>query len=629
MRNYTPTSTANSRPILVVPQIMTALTGGLFIFALLMGATVIGYDLYYADRIYPGVWVAEIDLSSLEPAEAAALLAGHFDYPARGRILLRDEEQFWLASPSQLGFQLDLVSTAVIAYNVGRQGNPVSRIWGQFEAWYFGKSLTPQYILDESATQLFLTNIAEQTDLPVIEASLSVEGVDVIANPGQIGRALEILATRDILVEQLQTMQDGKIDLIITENQPAILDVSEQAEIARQILRAPLTLTLPDTQEGDPGSWTFDPEFLAGMLNIEKLFTPEGEIYNVGLDAEVLRVFLENLAPELAQERQNARFIFNDETRQLEVIQPAVIGRSLNVDATIDSINHKLLASEHNIPLEFTVTQPDVGDQATTEELGITELVSAHTSYFYGSSAARIHNIQTSAARFHGVLVSPGASFSMGETLGDVSLDNGYAEALIIYGDRTIEGVGGGVCQVSTTLFRTVFFGGYSIVERYSHAYRVYYYELLADGSVNTDFAGLDATVYFPLVDFKFINDTPYWLLMETYVNAEARTITWKFYSTSDGRIIDWQTTGLQNVEEPPEPLYEENPELAKGEVKQTDWAVEGADVSVTRTVSRNGEVLHADTFHTHYMPWRAVYEYGPGTGGMPPDDGNGDEDEG
>jgi vancomycin resistance protein YoaR len=106
---------------------------------------------------------------------------------------------------------------------------------------------------------------------------------------------------------------------------------------------------------------------------------------------------------------------------------------------------------------------------------------------------------------------------------------------------------------------------------------------------------------------------------METYVNQAARTLTWKFYSTSDGRSVEWHTTGLKNIVEPPDPLYEENPDLAKGQIKQVDWAVEGADVTVTRAVSRNGETLFEDTFTTHYMPWRAVHEYGPGTKGMPP----------
>ncbi len=363
------------------------------------------------------------------------------------------------------------------------------------------------------------------------------------------------------------------------------------------------------------------------MITIERIKDPEGERYQVGLQTDGLSSFLEGIAPQLALNRENARLIFNDETRQLEVIEPAVIGRSLNVAGTVEAINQKLLAGDHKIALDLEHTTPQVGDDATAEQLGISELVSSHTSYFYGSSAERIQNITTSAGQYHGLLVAPGATFSMGEELGDVSLDNGYAEALIIFGNRTIQGVGGGVCQVSTTLFRTVFFGGYPVIERYPHAYRVGYYELKADGGYNTSLAGLDATVYTPLVDFKFTNDTSNWLLMETYVNQAARTLTWKFYSTSDGRIVEWHTTGLKNKVDPPDPLYEENPDLPKGKIVQVDWAVEGADVTITRSVDRNGETLFEDAFTTHYMPWRAVHEYGPGTKGMPPKDGKKNND--
>jgi vancomycin resistance protein YoaR len=133
--------------------------------------------------------------------------------------------------------------------------------------------------------------------------------------------------------------------------------------------------------------------------------------------------------------------------------------------------------------------------------------------------------------------------------------------------------------------------------------------------------AGLDATVFVPAIDFKFTNDTPYWLLMETYVDEATRKITWKFYSTKDGRSVEWHTTGPINTIEAPKPLYRENPELEKGEVEQVDWQADGADVTVERTVYKDGQVYLQDTFNTHYLPWKAIYEYGPGTEGMPPKD--------
>jgi vancomycin resistance protein YoaR len=310
----------------------------------------------------------------------------------------------------------------------------------------------------------------------------------------------------------------------------------------------------------------------------------------------------------------NARFVFNDDTGQIEPISASATGRVMDVEASIKAINDALFRGEHTVPLVVGERQPSVADTAVGADLGITQEVAEHTTYFYGSSNERIQNITAAAGQFHGLLVAPGETFSMGNALGDVSLENGFAEALIIYGGRTIKGVGGGVCQVSTTLFRTVFYAGFPIVERYSHAYRVSYYEKTRSGGVDPSLAGLDATVYFPLVDFKFVNDTPYWMLMETYVNVGARTLTWKIYSTPDGRSVTWETTGPTNIVAPPPPVFEENSELNADQIRQIDYPAQGADVDVTRTVWRNGQVYFSDRFQTHYQPWSAVCEYGPGT---------------
>jgi hypothetical protein len=101
---------------------------------------------------------------------------------------------------------------------------------------------------------------------------------------------------------------------------------------------------------------------------------------------------------------------------------------------------------------------------------------------------------------------------------------------------------------------------------------------------------------------------------METYVNTQASTLTWKFYSTSDGRKVTWDTSGPTNIVKPPDPVYRENSALPKGKINHIDYAVEGADVSVTRTVTRGGQVIAKDVVRTHYVPWPDQYEYGPGT---------------
>jgi len=429
---------------------------------------------------------------------------------------------------------------------------------------------------------------------------------------------VDIPATLAAIMPHLLQMEDAVIPLAVVETSPVIMDVAPQADLARKILSEPLVLTAPAVEEEEGLTWTITPQDLAAMLTIKRINDGEGDntAYQIGINENLFKVYLSSLAPGLYVNPVNARFTFNTETLQLEVLEPAVIGRDLDVEASIDHINTELLEGAHEIPLVFTTLTPAVTDDATGEELGITELVKEHASYFHGSGPSRVQNIRLASARFHGLLIAPGETFSMAQALGNISLDSGYAEAPIIYGGQTIQGVGGGVCQVSTTLFRTAFFAGFPIVERHAHSYRVSYYELLSNGNRDPDLAGLDAAVYVPIVDLKFTNDTDHWLLMETV--ASDVSLTWKFYSTSDGRSVIHQTTGPTNIVEAPEPLYRENPDLPKDTIKQVDYAADGADVNVTRTVYRNDQVYFSDAFYTHFQPWQAVFEYGPGTEGIP-----------
>ena len=594
----------------LLPQILAALLSGLTLFLGAVLMWTVGFQLIYAGRIFPGVSVAGVDLSGLSPSDAALKLSQTLSYPNTGKIVLRDGGSVWVVTPAQMGMAFDASSSAQAAYKLGRSGGLFASLDGQLRARSSGVEVAPVILFDQRVAYQYLQSLSTEIDQPVVEASLKVEGTDVVAVPGQVGRSLDVQGTLVFLSAQMQTFRDGEVPLVIREQTPEIVDVSAQAEVARRVLSQPLRLYIADAVDGDPGPWNYDVQILANMLIVRRV----GNEVQVALDSAPLRDILLGIATQVDRKAENAGFRFNDTTRQLDLIRYSKVGRTVDTEASITAINDALLQGEHNIALQIVEKQPDVTDNATGEQLGVTELVSSETSYFYGSSAERIQNIQTAAARFDGLLVAPGETFSMGDAMGDVSLDNGFAEALIIYGGRTIKGVGGGVCQVSTTLFRTVFFGGYPVVERIPHAYRVSYYEETASGAIDSNLAGLDATVYFPLVDFQFTNDTPYWILMETYVSAEARTLTWKFYSTSDGRSVTWDTTGPQNVVPAPKPLFEENDELKGGQIKQVDWAANGADVDVTRTVWKNGAAYFSDEFKTHYEPWQAVCEVAPGT---------------
>ena len=279
-----------------------------------------------------------MDVGGLSPRAAAAQLTEQITYPQDGKILLRDGDKVWVASPGELGMTLDPEASAQAAFHVGRSGALPERIKAQFEAAYAGLTLPPNLVFDQRSAFRYLSNIAAEIDKPAVDASLSLNGTEVVVTPGQVGRSLDIPSSLVLVTLQLESLRDGVLDLYIRESAPVILDASAEADLARKMLSAPLELSLPG---GDAGPWTFQPDQLAQMLAIQRVDTADGPRYQVGLRQDLLIAFLADLAPKLLRYPQNARFIFNDDTHQLELIQPAVIGRQLNVEASLNQIQRQ------------------------------------------------------------------------------------------------------------------------------------------------------------------------------------------------------------------------------------------------------------------------------------------------
>lgn len=247
--------------------------------------------------------------------------------------------------------------------------------------------------------------------------------------------------------------------------------------------------------------------------------------------------------------------------------------------------------------------KPDVTtDEAN--EFGIVEPIGEGISYFPHSIVNRIFNINLASQRVNGILVKPGEEFSFVKYLGDVSKLTGYAQAYVIQGGKTVLGDGGGVCQVSTTLFRALLNAGLPITERRPHAYRVSYYEAASP-------PGLDATVYYPTVDLKFKNDTGNYILVQSYIDLEAQSLRYVLYGKKDGREVTLTNPVVTGIVPAPEPLNQDDPTLPKGTVKQVDFAAAGATVTFNRTVKKNGKVIIDEKFTSRYAPWRAVFLVG------------------
>ncbi len=599
---------------------------GFFLFpllgaALLVGAGVLGvvyFENNYADRVYPNVVVGGVNLGGMTVSEARLVLESAFPYANQPAFVFRDlgTNRTWTATPAQLGVSLDASSAVAAAFGIGRSHALQGNLLEQLDVYRNGRQLPLLWVVDAQPAVRFLASITADIYRPVVDAGLVFADNQLLATPSQIGRQLDAADALQQLSPLLLALGTGEVELLVLETHPRISDesVAGVLDTALKMTGRPITIFLAESAfESDPGPRNLTAEELAGMLVLwlDEGVTPPA--YRVELDQEALAAWLEPLAESLSTESTDARFVFNDTTRLLEPIQPSIPSRSLNVAATVDTILVQVTGDNREVPLVIEWTQPRIGEDATGDDLGITELIAVGDSSFGGSSEVRIHNIATAASRFHGIVIPPGGEFSFNRYLGDVSEETGFEQGLIIFGGRTIQGVGGGVCQVSTTVFRAAFNAGFPIPERWPHGYRVGYYE--------QDIGpGMDATVFYPQVDFRFINNSPYHLLIETYVYRNTKKLEFKFYSTGDGRTVETPEPLVANVIPHPPDRYEENPELPTGKIEQVDWSADGADVLITRLVRRaDGSILFEDRFFSHYLPWQAVYEYGPGTEGMPP----------
>lgn len=316
---------------------------------------------------------------------------------------------------------------------------------------------------------------------------------------------------------------------------------------------------------------------------------------------------LDNLGREIDISPKDALFQFQD--NKVTLFATSSAGRKLNLEKTkqlVQSYIFNLARQDSIIPanVDFNLPVETVFPKVTTESsntYGIKELLGLGTSKFYGSIPARVHNIELAASHLNGHLIAPGGIFSFNDTLGDVSATTGFQPAYIIKEGRTVLGDGGGVCQVSTTLFRAALNTGLPITERYAHAYRVSYYEQESP-------VGIDATVFAPSHDLKFKNNTDNYLLIQAKTDVPNYSLTFEIYGTKDSRLVE-MTKPVFLSQSPPLPdLYQDDPTLPKGVVKQVDWKAPGAKVSFDYKVSKNGEMLTKDTFFSNYKPWQAVF---------------------
>ena len=542
--------------------------------ALLAGAV---QALWFAERIYPGVYVAGVPVGGLTLAEAKAVLAGLEPENGVNPVLVElDSRQFAMGGTRDISGQV-LQRLAHQAWLQGRDRSPWANQVARWHLAVRGVHLDPPVVYDPIQTAGLVAHIEHSLERPG-RPSVSVGSVQVPAVAG-----LEVDAER-LAADLESAVAGGASDTVRVVAEPSTSGmpeplptrfgrntiVVEEPELGLKLALDPFQLSLamhrPDSRE---------------------------------LDHEVLSAMVSRWEPLVSRHPREGRFVFDRSMGGLQVVVASRTGLALDVDGTARAVAEAVALGRRHARMQLKVVEPVVGT-GNPEAYGIRELVATGTTWFKGSSASRIHNIELTTSQLQSVMVPPGAAFSFNDTVGAITAANGYADSAIIWGDRTAVGVGGGVCQVSTTLFRAAFDGGFPILERYNHGYVVSWYGQ----------PGKDATIYSPDVDFRFRNDTGAWILIQPRLNLGQGTLTFDIFGTAPDRIVTVSEPTISDVVEPGEPLYLENSALGPDERRLVETEKLGMTVTVDRTIVQNGR-SRTEKFRSVYQPWRAVYLVG------------------
>ncbi len=552
----------------------------------------LAYVLAYRGRILPGVAVAGIEVGNMTGEEAASLLRKEIGTEMK-KIKVVSNQESWEMVPSEIGLEVDLPATINQVWLVGRRGGLLERL-GQAQGSFFeGVNLGLVIRTDKDKFEKRLAEIENELNQEAVEPSVTLkqEGEEkmVEVSRGKDGWLVDTDNLRNLLLAKWSVLQsnDQEVPMKLIP-----VEISEEAvekikQVAEKLVDKELVMRL------DEESWDFAGEELLGLLRPAE---------TVVFDQKKVEKAVAEFAEGVNRQPRNATFKFEGgKVREFTASREGLRVIEEDLVVKIKSAYFSLLEQER---VEILVTAIRTEPKITTSEvnnLGIKELLGKGESTYFHSIPNRVHNVGLAASRIAGVLVAPGEEFSFNDAVGEISGKTGYKTAYVISGGRTVLGDGGGVCQVSTTLFRAALAAGLPILERKAHAYRVGYYE--------QDYpAGIDATVYSGSADLKFRNDTPAHILIQPVIDTDNYYLAFEIYGTSDGRKAEISTPKLWGQSPPPPTLYQDDPTLPVGTMKQIDWAAWGAKTSFDYKVTRNGETVFEKTFVSTYRPWQAIY---------------------
>lgn len=539
-------------------KFLWGLCGGVIAGLLLTAAFVVSVSRAYAGRVLPGVSLGSIYVGGLTIPEARARFGENISRAVSERVRLTlngeliDEPRF-----ADLGVVVPRDALVSEAMAFGRRGDALTQV-SEWTRGVSGVSLPVQYQLQPEKFREYIRAVIAPHATPPRDAGWTVSPAGALTFvPAASGNTISETELAQEIISRLLRNDRREIAVRTRAAQPGISDAAARAlrGTVERVSTTPVVLTYgSDTRE-------IPARALRPWITVEMGGTGPRVIFKRAPLEHYLR---DEVASAVDRPPQNARFEFRDGRAQL--FTPPEEGMALDARASADAIRASVEEGGAAVALAVKRAKPEISTTADLDRLGVQTLLARGESDFAGSPRNRMHNIRVGAARYHGVLISPGVEFSFNEQLGPVTAATGYKPELVIRENVTTPEYGGGLCQVSTTAFRAAILSGLKVTARKNHAYPVVYYGT----------PGFDATIYPPSPDLKFVNDTPGHILIQTRI--EGTKLIFDFWGTSDGREVS--VVGPTTYDR-----------RANGALKAT----------LTQQVFRDGQMIREDTFVSSY----------------------------
>ncbi len=585
---------------------------------ILSGAAVVGavaviliinfiLNVIYANKFYPGVKVAGVNISRLNKEQAEKIFQAKIQkFNSEGQKFFYQNKYVTLytttvsAADPDLNYEIvtfNLKQTLDQAYQIGRGKNFFDDIWQKMKLILNSQEIKVAYSVNQWEIKKILKNNFKDLEKYGRNPGIGYKNNKVIITKEKLGLVFDYQQAVEKFKSNLANLNFEPLELKLSLDQPDFKQNQAEfliKEIKQIIGLSPIQIYATTTDSyGRPlkKNWNLSKAEMKKILELgwDKKHRQPKLIFN----RQSLANFLSNINQEINRPVKEAKFkIANNRVVEFQASQP---GQEINILATLKNFEDKIIQKKRP-KAEIIIAK--IEPQTTIEDinsLGIKSLIGSGSSDFSGSPKNRRHNIKVGTEALNGLLIAPGEKFSLNKALGKITPDKGYLPELVIKGNRTVPEYGGGLCQIGTTMFRLAINSGLPIIERKNHAYRVVYYEP----------AGTDATIYSPHPDVRFVNDTPNYLLLQTHIKDNS--LIFEFWGTDDGRQVATTTPRIFNIRSPGPTKYIETPDLEPQKVKCIESAHNGADAEFTRTITYSNGEVKKEIWKSHYRPWQAV----------------------